>query len=88
MQYLIQLPGTHYRVFPVRVIELDMYELHLRMSIQHPEAKFRCPVELKTEVSDLSLFFLFQSPVEAVQALILFNVSVFYGVQEIEIEIV
>ena len=86
---LIELAGVNDLVVPVSVVELDLYELDLRVIVYDLNEEFGRAVERETEVLDLAFFPLLNSPVEAVILNVcVVVVAVFDAVQKIEIEVV
>ena len=86
---LIELAGMDQRIIPVSVVQLDLYELDLRVAVYDLNEELRCAVIRETEVPDLALFPLLDTPVEAVVFTIcIVVVAVFNAVKEIVIEVV
>ncbi len=89
MQYLVQLAGTHNRVFPIRVVQLDLDKFCLRVGIQRLFQVFGASVEGKAEVAYLPLRLLLKAPAIAVQLFICLAVAaILYRVQEVEVKII
>ena len=86
---LIELAGVNDLVVPVSVVELDLYELDLRVIVYDLNEEFGCAVERETEVLYLAFCPFLYAPVEAVVLNVsIVVVAVFDAVQKIEIEVV
>lgn len=87
-QDLIQPAGLHHLVVPVRIVQLDLDELYLRVLVQHLFKQLGRAVIGKAEVANLPGRLFRHGPLEAVVFLIGVEVlSVLQAVQQVEVEI-
>ena len=79
--------GGDLGVLPVRIIDLHLDEIHLRMLRQQLVQQFRPGVEGKTQVADQSLFLLLPHKVPEMQLLITLVVVFHQRMQQVVIEV-
>ena len=80
-------PGLNGRIFPVAVIDLELYELHFRVRLQNGFQFLRRGMERETDMTDLAFLLLFLHEGPHIEVVEKFRAALAEIVQQIEIEI-
>ena len=84
---LIVLPGADPRIVPVRVVDLELRKVRLRVLREEPVQELRPRVEGEPEVPDQSLFLLCLHEVPEMEALVLLVVVLHETVEQVVVEV-